>query len=292
MSGEYKEEITVRTGLDFGLSADDIPKYWMAGDPYRTRVMDAIQASFPDGERYFISSVRAFRNRIQDPELLQAVKDFTMQEGQHGQVHTEYNQRLARQGLPIHRFTSHVRRITEARLKRLSAEYNVAMTAAYEHLTAMMAELFFAEKYVTAGADERVRAMFAWHAVEEMEHKAVAFDVMQKVAGVGYFTRILAMTHATILFALYAQIAPLVMLRMDGFSFGQRLKLLAKNFRWQYGWRHGINRRLLPMAAVYYLPGFHPNRQKTVHNYDAWVTAYADQHDPMAASAAMYEAAY
>ncbi|MDL5452834.1 metal-dependent hydrolase, partial [Escherichia coli] len=81
--------ITVRTGLDFGLSADDIPKYWMAGDPYRTRVMDAIQASFPDGERYFISSVRAFRNRIQDPELLQAVKDFTMQEGQHGQVHTE-----------------------------------------------------------------------------------------------------------------------------------------------------------------------------------------------------------
>lgn len=183
---EYKEEIVVRKDLDFGLDSDDIPRYWMAGDAFRTRVFDAVQATFPDGERYFISAVRAFRNRITDPRLLQDVKDFTMQEGQHGQVHTRYNERLRRQGIDIDAFVRHTKAMCDQRLKHLPDEYNVALTAALEHFTAMMAELFFAEKEVLEGADERVRAMFAWHAIEEMEHKAVAYDVMKEVADVGY----------------------------------------------------------------------------------------------------------
>jgi uncharacterized protein len=292
MRTEYKETIVVRKDLDFGLSSDDTPKYWMHGDPYKTRVMDAVQATFPDGERYFITSVRAFRDQIKDPELLQAVKDFSMQEGQHGMVHTRYNQRLGRQGIPIDSFTEHTQQITEWRLKHLSAKYNVAMTAAFEHFTAMMAELFFAEKAVLKGADERMRALFAWHAVEEMEHKAVAFDVMQKVAHVGYFTRVLAMTHAAAAFSLYILIAPWFMLRADGMSRWQRIKAYAKGASWQLSPRSGVFLRLLPMLATYYRPGFHPNHQKTVHNYDAWIKAYAADQDPMVASEAMYAAAY
>ena len=142
---EYKEKITVRRGLAFGLEGDDIPRYWLAGDAFRTRVMDAVQASFPDGERYFIAAVRAFRERITDPALLQEVKDFTMQEGQHGQVHSAFNERLRRQGVRVDAFTRHTREITDRRLKTMSPEYNVAMTAALEHFTAAMADLFFAE---------------------------------------------------------------------------------------------------------------------------------------------------
>ena len=134
----YKEHMTVRKDLDFGLDGDDIPQYWMAGDPLKTRMMDAVQSTFPDGERYFISTVRAFRDQIESPELQEEVKDFMMQEGQHGMVHTKYNQRLERQGVQISRFTQHIKRISDARLKRYSPQYNVALTAAFEHFTAMM----------------------------------------------------------------------------------------------------------------------------------------------------------
>ena len=288
---QYKEKIVVRKDLDFGLDAEDIPRYWMAGDALKTRVFDAVQSTFPDGERYFISAVRAFRDRIQDPELQQAVKDFTMQEGQHGQVHTRFNERLRRQGLNIDAFTQHTREITEQRLKNLSPEYNVAMTAALEHFTAMMADLFFAEKEMMAGADPRVRAMFAWHAIEEMEHKAVAFDVMQRVAKVGYATRVTAMTHATIMFSLYTFVAPWFMLGMDGYSVPERIKLYRKGAGWLLGPRKGMLARLLPMIASYYRPGFHPNDLPSVHTYSAWLNAFNSNQNAIAAAEVMYHEA-
>lgn len=288
---QYKEKIVVRKDLDFGLESDDIPRYWMAGDAYRTRVFDAVQATFPDGERYFISAVRAFRDRITDPKLLQEVKDFTMQEGQHGQVHTHFNERLGRQGIRIDAFTRHTREITEQRLKTMSPEYNIAMTAALEHFTAMMADLFFAEKDMMAGADPRVRAMFAWHAIEEMEHKAVAFDVMQKVAGVGYFTRVTAMAHASMMFSLYTMVSPWYMLGMDGYSKIERIKLYSKGLGWLLGPRKGMLPRLAPLLASYFRPGFHPNDVPTVHNYQAWLRSFEETQDTIAAAEAMYSAA-
>lgn len=287
----YKETITVRKRLDFGFESDDIPKYWLDGNPYKTRLIDAVQATFPDGERYFISSVAAFNDKITDPELATEVKDFMQQEGQHGKVHTDYNNRLARQGLKITAFTNHTIKLTKFRLKHYSASYNVALTAALEHFTAMMADLFFAEKSVLAGGDKRVRAMLAWHAIEEMEHKAVAYDVMQKVAKVGYFKRCIAMTHAIATFSLFTMIAPWFMLKMDGLNFRQRCAAYIKNLPWMIGPRKGIMTRLLPMLARYYKPGFHPNHLKSVHNYDVWVNNYASTGNPITASQAMYAAA-
>ncbi|MGJ8686402.1 MAG: metal-dependent hydrolase [Spongiibacteraceae bacterium] len=289
---EYKEPIIVRKNLDFGLNADDIPNYWMAGDAYKTRVMDSVQSSFPDGERYFISTVRAFRDQIEDPALRHEVKDFMSQEGQHGIVHTDFNARLQRQGIAIDKFTANAKAVSDKRLQRYSPGYNVALTAALEHFTAMMADLFFAEKTMLAGADHRVRAMFAWHAVEEMEHKAVAFDVMQKVAKVGYFKRILAMTHATLSFTLFTLIAPWFMLGMDGHSTSTRLKMYAKNLGWLLGPRKGIFGRMLPMILKYYQPGFHPNHIPSVHNYPDWANSYSKEQDPIAAGEEMYAAAH
>lgn len=285
---QYKEPIVVREDLDFGLDGDDIPRHWLAGNAYKTRMFDAVQATFPDGERYFIKAVRAFRDQIKDPKLLEEVRDFMRQEGQHGMVHTQYNQRLQRQGIDVEAFTKHTRAVEQMRMRRYSAEYNLALTASLEHFTAMMADLFFAEKSMLAGADERVRAMFAWHAIEEMEHKAVAFDVMKSVAKVGYFKRCLAMTHATFSFSLYTLIAPWFMLRMDGYNPRECMALYAKHMPWLFGRVLG---RLLPMIARYYRPGFHPTDIPTVHNYMDWVRSYQASDNPLRAGEAMYEAA-
>lgn len=287
----HKETIVVRKDLDFGITTD-VPKYWMAGNAFKTRMIDVVQATFPDGERYFISSVRLFKDRIKDPDLIKAVKDFSFQEGQHGKVHTDYNQRLMDQGLNIEAFTKHTRRITERRLKKFSPEYNVALTAALEHFTAMMADMFFAYKEVLEGADPRVRAMLAWHAVEEMEHKSVAFDVMQKVAKVGYGKRVLAMTHATVAFSLFTVVATWIILGMDGLKGTARLKEYAKGLAWLFHPTKGVYTRLLPKILTYYRPGFHPEDLPTVHNYRDWLDQFVSTQDPVAAGEAMYEAAY
>lgn len=285
----HKEEIVPRSNLDFDLS-DNIAKYWLRGDPLKTRVFDGVQMSFPDGERYFIKSVRAFKDQIKDPELLQQVKDFTWQEGQHGKVHSEFNQRLAKQGVPVEKMLSVIRGILDGRSKRFSAEYNIAMTAALEHFTAMMAEMFFERKEVMEGADPRVRAMLAWHAVEEMEHKAVAFDVMQKVAKVGYFKRNLAMCHAMFAFNLHTFLFTWAILKHDGFSKKDRLKMFAGGVGWLYGPK-GLYTRLIPGLCSYFKPGFHPWQTKTVHSYPVWLKTFNQTGSALEAGEAMYQAA-
>ena len=52
------------------------------------------------------------------------------------------------------------------------------MTAALEHFTATLAEMILSDPEARdMFGDETVKNLFLWHALEEAEHKAVAFDV-------------------------------------------------------------------------------------------------------------------
>ncbi len=197
--------IVPREKLDFGLDGD-IPKYWFGGDAFKTRFFDAMSTLFPEGERFFISCVRDFRDQVTDPVLMQEIKDFIRQEGQHGIVHTQFNDRLKAQGIDV----DMLERIEKQLLfnivrKYVPKKHTLATTAAAEHMTAIMAHSFFERKEVLESADPRMRAMYAWHAMEEIEHKAVAFDVMQKIAKVWYPRRVLAMMEVTLGFTIHAR---------------------------------------------------------------------------------------
>src|SRR5699024_4235514 len=87
---EHSYPIHPRRDLDFDLGGD-IPRFWMDGDPFKTRYFDALSMLFPHGERFFIDCVRDFSDQVTDPELKAQVKDFIFQEGQHGQQHTKFN---------------------------------------------------------------------------------------------------------------------------------------------------------------------------------------------------------
>lgn len=287
----HGEAIVPRENLDFGL--DTMPdKYWFRGDPYKTRYLDALQLGFPDGERYFITSVRAFRDRITDPVMQEDVRNFMRQEGQHGMAHSRYNRMLQAQGLPIERMLQEFKRVLDADTARFSPEFNLAATAGFEHFTAMLAEAFFVRASVTAGADRHMVALFAWHAIEEMEHKAVAFDVMQQIAQVGYWKRAGAMLFATWRMASRSYLLTDILLKSDGFGFWARAGLHIKNFLWVYGPRRGIFGALTPKLLAYFKPGFHPRQLPNIHNYPNWVEAYERTGDPLIACQALLAAAY
>jgi len=220
--------IIPREKLDFGLDGD-IPRHWLAGDAFKTRFFDAMSTLFPVGERFFITCVRDFKDRITDPKVLQDIKDFTRQEAQHSMLHTRYNNRLAEQGVRVDRILEgQERRLFQIIRGHFSREFTLGITAAAEHITAIMADCFVERPGIFEGADPRVRALYVWHAMEEMEHKAVAYDVLQDVARASYLTRVSSMLLVTILFPFHVFRIMRHMLQVDGFSRWQRTKIWAK----------------------------------------------------------------
>jgi uncharacterized protein len=164
---------------------DGLPKYFMGdGDPVMSHVVAVLSGLFPPGEDFFVRSVRAYRDRITDPELRKQVNGFIGQEAIHGREHRALNERLAELGYPtgaVERFVTGLFRISDrlpGRARRL------ATTAALEHYTATLAEVLLADAEARRlFAVDEVRNLLLWHALEEAEHKSVAFDVFQTVSG-------------------------------------------------------------------------------------------------------------
>ncbi len=278
--------IVPRQGLDFGLD-QDIPKYWLGGDPFKTRFFDAMSTLFPEGEKFFITCVRDYRDRVTDPVLAQEVKDFMRQEGQHGMVHTQFNNRLKTQGVQVDVIEEGTRKILERIRRILPRSFTLAQTAAVEHMTAIMAHGFFHRRGLMEHADPRIRAMYAWHAVEEIEHKAVAFDVLTKVAKAGYFTRIIMMLYVSLLFPLHTFLIMNHMFKVDGFSWYRRPGLWLRGLWWLYG-PGGLYMPVMPHYLAYYIPGYHPWKEGAMFSYERWIEVYGQTGDPIAAGNALH----
>ena len=158
-------------------------RHFMSGDPAMSHVIAVLSSFFPEGEDFFVRSVRNYRDRITDPELKRQVAGFIGQEAIHGREHRELNRRLQAMGYP----TLVIDRLTKFGLWFLRftpKPHQLAVTAALEHYTATLAELLMGEEAARAGfADGEIRNLFMWHAMEESEHKAVAYDVFQAVNG-------------------------------------------------------------------------------------------------------------
>ena len=286
---QYQVDPVVRSKLDFKL--EDVPRFWFAGDPFRTRVFDALSLTFPDGERYFIECVRLFRDKIQDPDLQARVADFIKQEAQHGIAHDKMNQLMKEQGMPVEQFTTTLKKIFRFELTKRSPQYNIAMTAAAEHLTALMAETFYSKRATLQEVHPYVRALLAWHSIEEMEHRDVAFDVMQQVGEVPEVTRKFALTITTALMLGFTLYRANVMLRCDGFNGRQRLQLFRKGLPWFLG-RKGILTTMKKEYLDWYKSDFHPSQHPVIHQYDVWVKTYEETGDPILAGQAFWEAGY
>lgn len=273
--------IVPRKAPDFGFD-DTLPKYWFAGDPFKTRFFDAMSTMFPEGEKYFIRSVRAYKDRITDPALAQAVKDFTYQEAQHSIAHGLFNDRLKAQGIDVDRFERAMRGYLNYVTKYLPPSVNLANTAAAEHLTAIISHVWTRDD-IQRDSDPRMRALLYWHGVEEIEHKAVAFDVLQQVAKAGYLTRVLTMAYETVSFPLSVHLFMDEMLRVDGFSRWQRARMWAKGLRWLYG-PGGLMHSLLPSYLSYFRPGFHPWQEGQMETYHQWRQVYERTGNPLSAA--------
>lgn len=244
--------ITVRRP---NVSFEGVPRHWHA-DPFATHFLNALSSTFPDGEAFFVRSVAAWREQIEDPELLAAIRAFGGQEGQHSRLHAEHMQLLLDQGYRGLALRNRIARWTMDEVGRRWPRAALVGTAALEHLTAMLARKVLADPVSFTGAMHPAMAeLWQWHALEEAEHKAVAFDVMETV-GASRLLRnwMLASNTAGLLFEILDR--TFYMLWKDG--------LLFRRATWRQGWQFlfgagGFLRGHGPDYWAWYRKGFHPN---------------------------------
>src|SRR5580704_628137 len=75
-------------------------RHFVTGDLVMSHIVAMLSATFPEGEDFFVRSVRHYADQVTDPELKKQVAGFTGQETMHGREHRALNDRLNELGYP------------------------------------------------------------------------------------------------------------------------------------------------------------------------------------------------
>ena len=232
-------------------------RWWLGGDPVATAWMNALSATFPRGEAFFIESVKAFRDGA-DPKLSAEIRAFVKQEINHTREHVAFNRMAADAGYDIEAIDKRVEELL-AELKDRPVVLNLAATMALEHFTAMLGhELLKNPKYLE-GADGDLGDLWRWHSAEEIEHKGVAYDTWMHATRdwsrwKRWKVKSLMMLLVTTRFIKHRSEDTMELLAQDGLTGWKWRLALAKYLLVS----PGFLRRILPGWVAYFLPGFHP----------------------------------
>jgi hypothetical protein len=234
-----------------------IRRWWLNDDPIATAFYNALSVTFPKGEGYFVDSVRRFREGT-PAKLTAEINAFIKQEVIHTREHVAFNRHVVDQGYDV----SLLERDVDAALALTKGRppiASLAATSALEHFTAMLAHELIADPRHLAGGDAEAAALWRWHALEEIEHKGVAYDTWLHATrdwsrARRWRIKSLVMLITTWRFFTGRTRGMLELLRQDGLS-GPRVWL---RLAWYAFGNPGMARRISGVWAAYFLPGFHP----------------------------------
>ena len=255
---------------------------WNGGDAFRSALFNALSMSFPVGEQFFIDSVRrglrelsADERKRREPE----VQGFVGQEATHRRIHALFNAQLEAQGLVNTWGPRSARRV--AGMAALDARHAVAVTAATEHLTAILADWMLARpRQIFEGSEARLATLWLWHSAEESEHRATAFDLYLALGGNAEW-RVRWLRLVTRQFAVDLARQTLRNLWDDGAVFEWRTWRSAARFL--FG-RDGLVSVTRPAWRAYLAADFHPTRQPAPPASAQWLRDNAAQYTQVARS--------
>lgn len=245
-----------------------VPKHWLAGNAAATAISNGINMLFPAGERFFVRSVKRYFDQLPEGELREQVKAFFKQEGKHASAHDDFNDVLREHGFEVETFLARYAAISRWIEDRVPGKLNLAGTAAAEHFTAILADGAFSKGILDA-LDPEMQKLLAWHAAEEIEHKAVAFDVLQAIDG-RYAVRIAGLAYATVMLGMFWAWGAAMLLRQERLGLRGTLRELGKM-------RAGdpiIQRVFLRGIRQYLRRSFHPRDNANERLAAQWFAAH------------------
>lgn len=251
---------------------EGVPVHWHTEGRAPSIFLNMLSSLFPEGERFFVRSVRPHLNKVADEELAQLARAFCAQEALHGREHDAFNQALSDGGFPVKALGNSIRSIMRRFEDSLSPTGRLAATAALEHVTAMLAHVALSDRTLISGPAQ-VERLWRWHAAEELEHKAVAIDVFRAVGG-SEAERIAIYAVMMSSFVYQISLGQYRLMRREG---------IHTSVRDWVGFGRFLFARdrlptIVPMAIDYLRPGFHPWDEDDSHLLDAWRTA-EENHD-------------
>lgn len=245
----------------------EIPKHWLGGSAVATHITNGVNLLFPEGERFFVRSVRHYADRL-PPEQREEARAFYQQEGSHAREHERYFEILEAQGYEIRAFVARFRRAVLFLERWSPPQLRLAATAAAEHFTAVMAENALTDEQMFEATSEEMKQLLLWHAAEEIEHKAVAFDVLQRVAP-AYGWRVGGLIIATLMLCTFWYQATRMLLRQDGFTKETANRDIEGFRRWRVSQglvdRDIFNDVIVAGIKDYLRPSFHPWENDNLH---------------------------
>jgi uncharacterized protein len=257
--------VPVPRKLEVDLS--QVPRHWLAGSAAATAIANGINLLFPHGERFFVRSVHHYLDCIADPELRAQAKAFFKQEGHHAAAHDDLNAALRSQGFHIDRFLERYKAISAWLEARVPAKLNLAGTAAAEHFTAILADGAFTKGILDA-LHPTMQLLLAWHAAEEIEHKAVAFDVLHEIDP-AYAVRVAGLAYATIMLGMFWLWATAMLLRQEPLGWRELLRQLNAMRK-----TNPVIRRVFVAGIRQYIRrDFHPRDNANEHLAAEWFAA-------------------
>jgi predicted metal-dependent hydrolase len=239
-------------------------RWWNGGDPVATALYNALSATFPKGEAFFVESVRAHRDEA-PPKLAEEIKAFTTQEVIHSREHAAFNRAAHDAGYDLSVLEERVEwRLDLVRSKPPIA--SLAATMALEHFTAILAHELLADPVHLKDSEAEAAALWRWHATEEIEHKGVAYDTWLHATrnwprGKRWKVKAKVMLLVTRNFIVDRTRGTLELLRQDGIT-GVRAWFPLIWFMWV---RPGMMRKIFSAWAKFFLPGFHPWNEDDRH---------------------------
>ncbi|MDM1491982.1 metal-dependent hydrolase [Acinetobacter indicus] len=284
-----KVNITNRAGASFpvrrmAFEFDQVPEYWMRDSAGLTHFMTALSALFPAGEKFFIDSVRAVRYHpaIKDnQELQKEISAFIGQEAMHTQEHVGFNASAQKYGHDVERLDRYTDKVIQGARKVFAGVgkpfgitqemVDLTATTALEHFTATIATQLLRNSHIQElMSNDTMKTMWLWHAIEENEHKAVAYDVFEGVFGQGtkaYLLRTSSLVAAMLTLFVVQNYFLFRLLKED-----KQLNLEAFKaiYTYAYSPSKGIITGMGREMLAYFRPGFHPNDLDTFSLLDTW----------------------
>lgn len=177
--------------VDFDWSG--LPLRWIPGESFASHMLNVLHLLLPEGERWFVRVFSEALPLIKDEQLREDVLGFIGQEGMHAGAHQAVQDYFTSQGLDTAKYVRELetlfrvllgpRKLTGRRREEWLVE-RVALVAAIEHVTAFLGNwVLNTPELDEVGADEQMLDLLRWHGAEEVEHRAVAYDVYQHVDG-------------------------------------------------------------------------------------------------------------
>lgn len=261
----------------FSHDFSDVPKHWFGGSAVATALSNGVNLLFPLGEQFFIRSVRYYASRFEgDRQRMEAIRGFYGQEGRHSREHERFFARMREHGFEVDAFLRWYERIAYGVFERIAPPpVRLSTTAALEHFTAILAAYALEEGELDR-ADPRMQEFLQWHAAEELEHKAVAFDVLEAVDP-SYRTRLAGLAMGTAMLSLWWGVATYLLLRQEGISVPEavrELRALREQEARETGRTRNIGRDVfLRGIREYARRDFHPDQTDNYHLARAYFEA-------------------